>query len=94
MTTFEVDGETYELDDDMRQYFLARLESENTIDAYFEGGELIHKYRRGDGTIERSVIDVIEVFKTYPSRAKEVINKSKGLTYVNPDSLVSLAERR
>lgn len=99
MKTFEVNGVTYELDGAVKEYFLSKLESENTVDAYFdEDGCLVHKYRKSDGTIAESTIDVVTVFETYPDEAERVLEKIGILEeldiHIEGDSLVSLDEMR
>lgn len=74
--TFELDGEQYTFTDEIKEYFLSRLEpSTYTLEARFDGTRLIHKYIDGDGERVEYELDVVAVFETYPSQAREVLDE-------------------
>jgi hypothetical protein len=76
---FTVGADVYELTPRLQNYFIDRTTTDNTIDVWFEGETLHHEFIDSDGgstTIATESVNVVEVFQTLPTDAREELRQA------------------
>lgn len=74
---FTLEADVYELTPTVKQYFIEQTTTDTTLDVWFDGQRLYHKYRTtvdSDSNIETEWVDVVDVFQTLPQDAREQLN--------------------
>lgn len=84
---FTVNSAVYELTSDMKEYFMDKTTTENTINVWFEGTRLYHEYSTetdGEQTVECEWVDVVDVFQTLQQDAQSELDDAGAKPIVSP----------
>lgn len=78
----DINGAIYELCPEVKEQIKKQVRSSRhkTIDVWFEGSELKHKYRKSDGEIEKTKVNLEKVFSLMNDESKRHLEEEYGLT--------------